>query len=452
VLDEVIAARRRIDALLDPGSFAEYGRLAQPVTPGLRGPADGLVCGTGTVDGRAIVVLAYDYSVAGGTQGRISHHKLDRVLRLAGEHGWPVVMLLEGGGARAQELDLSSAYAPSFMTLARLSGRVPIVSVVLGPAFAGHATLAGLSDVVVAVRGASMGMAGPPLVAASTGRQVTAQEIGAIEFHESAGSVDVVVDDEPEALSAVRRYLTFTEPGIAPAGPAADQLALRSIVPESPRRAYDIRKVIAVLADPGSVFELRPRFARSAVTALARLHGHRIGFAANQPMVLGGAIDSSASDKLARFIALCDTLAIPLVFLVDTPGFMVGEAVERTALVRHSSRIAFALAAARVPILTVVLRKAYGLAYYLLGSPATDPALLVEWPLAEYGGMGLEGAGRILGQDDVDGLRKRHGADAAAAKFVVDDLIEPEETRDTLARTLSHLDQPPPRDRPLDPW
>lgn len=444
-------ARERVDALLDAGSFAEYGRLARPVAPGLDGPADGLVGGTGAVDGRPLVVLAYDYTVAGGSQGKISHLKLDRLLRLAGEWRWPVVMLLEGGGARAQELDLASAYAPSFMTLARLSGRVPIVSAVLGPAFAGHATLAGLSDVVVALRGASMGMAGPPLVAASTGRCVTAQEIGSIDLHEAAGSVDVVVDDEAAAIVAIRTYLAFAEPAVPPA-PAADQRQLRAIVPESSRRAYDMRRVIFALADGDSVLEFRPGFARNAVTALARIDGHRVGFVANQPAVLGGAIDSDASDKLARFITLCDAHAISLVFLVDTPGFMVGEAVERTALVRHSARIAHALAGARVPLLTVVLRKAYGLAYYLLGSPAVEPALLVAWPLAEYGGMGLEGAGQILHQADLDDLREHHSARAAAAKFVTDDLIEPEDTRDVLVRTLARLGAPGPHDRSIDAW
>ena len=452
-------ARERIDALLDPGSFFEYGMLARPADRRLDGPADGLVTGTGTVARRTVVAAAYDYTVIGGSQSPINHRKLDRMLRLAGEHRWPVAMLLEGGGARAQELDLSSAFAPTFATLARLSGRVPIVSAVLGPAFAGHATLAGLSDVVVALRGATMGMAGPPLVQARVGRRLSPEEIGATAIHAAAGAVDIVVDDEPAAIRAVRRYLAFSTPVTAPVDAPEDQRVLRSLVPESSRRAYDIRAVLTALADRDSVLELRPAFAANVVTALARIEGHRAGVIANQPLQLAGAIDTTGSDKLARFVALCDAHGLPIVFLVDTPGFLVGPDVEQSALVRHSARIAYALARVRVPILTVVLRKAYGLAYYLMGSPAFDPVLLVEWPLAEYGGMGLDGAAAILDSGEsalahVERLREEHGARAAAGKYTVDDMITPEETRTALARTLARLSAPDAdcASRGIDPW
>ncbi len=379
-----LTARERLATLLDAGSFVEYGMLARPAHPELEGPADGIVVGVGALRGRPLVVVSYDYTVHAGSQGHVSHLKIDRVFELAQTHGWPVAIFSEGGGARAQELGIGFGRgARTFVSLARLSGRVPRVCAVVGPAFAGHANLAGLCDFVVATSSATMGMAGPPLVEAATGERLRPEEIGPVTLHAEAGAVDLVVDDDVAATAALQRYLAYFEGRVPSSPPPSPSEVLRRIVPENPRQAYDVRKVIAALADTEGVMELRAAFARSIVTALARIDGWPVGVIASQPMVMAGAIDAAASDKIVRFVSLCDAFGLPLVFLVDTPGFMVGRPAEATALVRHSARVIHALAHATTPVLTVVLRKAYGLGYYALGSPPFDPTLVLAWPTAE---------------------------------------------------------------------
>lgn len=464
-----LSARERVTLLLDADSFVEYGMLARPAHPELDGPADGIVVGVGALRGRPLVAVSYDYTVLGASQGHVSHLKIDRVFELAEAHGWPVAIFSEGGGARAQELGFGfGRSARTFVSLARLSGHVPRVCAVVGPAFAGHANLAGLCDFVVATNTATMGMAGPPLVEAATGERLRPEEIGPIALHSEVGAVDLVVESDAEATAALQHYLAYFEgraPAVASPTPAD---VIRRLVPENPRQAYDVRKVVTALADADSVMELRPAFARNAVTALVRIDGRPVGVIASQPMVMAGAIDAAASDKIARFISLCDAFALPLLFLVDTPGFMVGRAAEQTALVRHSARVLHAVAHATTPVLTVVLRKAYGLGYYALGSPPFDPALVLAWPTAEYGGMGLEGAANILHREEIDTaeaprdvrrlhtdrLRESHTARVAAAKFRVDDLVDPAETRSILTRTLAALgaSAPPRRPHPVDPW
>ncbi|HEY1278514.1 MAG TPA: carboxyl transferase domain-containing protein, partial [Acidimicrobiales bacterium] len=387
-------ARERLAAFCDGGSLVEYGRLVRPKSKRLDGVADGLVMGHATVDGLPVCVLSYDYTVHAGTQSPRNHHKIDRMLDLAEQHQWPVVIWSEGGGARPHELSYDGVIE-TFVTLARLSGLVPTVSIVPGRAFAGHANIAGLVDVTIGTRDACMGMAGPRLVEAATGESMTPEELGPMELHEKTGVIDLLVDDEEAAIRAARHYLSFFR-GPTTAGTGPDVTKLRDVVPENPRRAYDVRDVIRHFADVESMLELRPRFAAAAVTALARIGGRPVGIVANQPMVLAGAIDAGAADKIARFISLCDAYDLPLVFLCDTPGFLVGHRVEQTGLVRHSVRTILALANATVPVLTVVLRKGYGLGYYAMGSDAFRPALLVAWPSAEFGGMGLEGAVDIM--------------------------------------------------------
>ncbi len=396
-------ARENVERFLDADSFVEYGRLARPLRRDMEGAADGVVMGTGTTDGKSVCVMAYDYTVHAGTQSWANHRKTDRIFRLAAECARADGLVAGRGGARPHDLLVSPVQSETatFVEFARLSGVVPTVGIVTGRAFAGHANLSGACDLLVATPNASLGMAGPPLVEAALGVKLTPEEIGAAAMHEASGVIDLLVDDEAEAIRVARQYLGFfagkRTPGIAP-----DAKKLRDVVPDNPRRAYDVRKVIALLADEGSILEIRPRFGRSAVTALAVLGGHPVGIIANQPMVLAGAIDSPASDKLARFIQLCDAYDLPVISLADTPGLMVGPEVEKTALVRHSARILAALANATVPILTVVLRKAYGLGYYVMGSRPLDPVLLVAWPTAELGGMGLEGAVNILHKAALD--------------------------------------------------
>ena len=287
------------------------------------------------------------------------------------------------------------------------------------------------------------------------------EEIGPAAVHVASGVIDILVDNEAEAVAKARQYLGYFGPPAAP-GPAPDARALRDVVPENARRAYDVRKVINLLADVGSVLELKPSYGRAVVTSLIRLGGRAVGVVANQPMVLAGAIDGPASDKSAHFIQICDAFDIPVLILCDTPGLMVGPEVEKTGLVRRSARILTALANATVPLMTVVLRKAYGLGYYVMGSRPLDPALLVAWPTAEFGGMGLEGAVNIIYRRELDdapdpetraelhrtltaGLRRSNTALEVAARFGYDDVIDPADTRDILLRTLATLPVPPPR-------
>jgi len=354
---------------------------------------------------------------------------------------------------------------------ARLSGLVPTIGIVSGRCFAGNASLAGLCDILIATEHAVMGMAGPALVQQALGFTPTPEEIGPAQVHVEAGAVDALVRDDRAAAALARQALGYFF-GAVPPGKAPDGAKLREIVPADPMQAYNVRRVLEHLFDVDSILELRPRFGGGAVTALARLEGIPVGVIASQPAYLGGAIDSPTSDKAARFIQLCDAQDLPIVLLVDTPGLMVGPAVEKTALVRHSARILVALANATVPFLTVVMRKAYGLGYYVLGSKAMGPALLLAWPTAEFGGMGLEGAAAIVWKKELeavaddearkralrektDDLTRMNTALEVGGRFEYDDVIDPADTRDMLAKTLRALPQPPPRagrKRTVDSW
>jgi acetyl-CoA carboxylase carboxyltransferase component len=459
-----LTIRESLGLFLDPGSLVEYGRLARPARPEMTGAADGMVMGTGMVAGRPVAVMGYDYTVYAGTQSLVNHPKATRMFQLAAERMWPVVCWLEGGGARPHDTIATrrpSGSTPTFVAFARLSGLVPTVAIAPGYAFAGQANLAGMADVLIATRRAVIGMAGPPLVEAALGKQFKPEEIGPVEVHVQSGVIDILVEDDAAAAAMAQRYLSyFVGPHVPGAEP--DTARLRDLVPENPRRAYDVRRAIQGIADIGSITELKPSFGKAMVTALARIEGRPVGFVANQPMYLAGAIDSPASDKAARFISLCDAFDIPIVILCDTPGLMVGPEVETTGLVRHSARILMNLANATVPFMTVVLRKAYGLGYYVMGSRPLDPTLLVAWPTAEFGGMGIEGAVNIIHKKELDAatdpaaraalhagrteeLKVSHTALAQAGHFAVDDVIDPAETRGIIARTLRALPASAPR-------
>lgn len=454
--------REVVDALLDPASFVEYGALARPATEGMEGAADGLVMGMGRIDGRAVDLVLYDYTVHAGTQSAINHQKMTRMFEHALRFRMPVVCWLDGGGARPHDMLLAArGKTPTFVVFARLNGLVPTVGVVPGVAFAGQANLAGMCDLLIGVRGSALGMAGPPLVEAALGVRYTPQEIGPTDAHERSGVYDLVVEDDAQAVAVAQRYLAYFN-GPQPPGSARDQAPLRELVPENPRQSYDVRRVVETLADEDSVLELRPAFGACIVAAFIRLGGRPVGVIANQPLVLAGAIDSDGSVKAARFASLCDAFDIPLLLLCDTPGLMVGPDAERSGLVRHSARLLTAIANATTPLMTVVLRKAYGLAYYIMGSQPLDPAILVAWPSAEYGGMGLEGAVNIIYKRQLEAeadpaeraqlharltaeLKHEHSAVAAAGRFTYDDVIDPADTRELLLRTLESLPPPPPR-------
>jgi propionyl-CoA carboxylase beta chain len=483
-----MTARERVAALLDPGSFLEVGGFATAEPDGetgrRQGPADGVVTGTGRIDGRAAVVLAQDFSVAGGSIGRIGTAKTVHAVETAIARGLPLVMLLDGGGHRIQDGQDARSFAhasPLIRTLARASGWVPLVALMLGPGFAGPTNFAGLSDLVVMVRGLSaMGMAGPALVKAATGEEIGQEELGGVETQAHAhGLADLAVETEAEALAAARRFLSYLPANASaplPCLPCEDppgrrEEALLGLVPEDRRKGFDVRLAIAGIADRGSVFELKPRFAGNMVTALARLDGRPVGFLANQSLRLGGIIDSPAAEKGARFIAFCDAYGIPLVSLIDVPGFLIGPGAERSGLGRRSAKLPFEWAHATVPRISVVLRKGYGLGYIAMaGGRSMQADATFAWPSAEICAMSIEGSVDVAYRRDyeaaadpmarrqglIDGIRARTGALRAAEGFGVDDVIDPRETRPRLIEVLRQVEGRqhgglPPKKRAIPP-
>jgi acetyl-CoA carboxylase carboxyltransferase component len=484
-------ARENIAALVDPGSFVEYGALALAAQRDRRNlddlientPADGLIGGLARVNGSLFgteaaqcLVLSYDYTVLAGTQGYYGHHKKDRFFGLAERLAKPVVLFAEGGGGRPGDTSaptVSGLEVMAFALFGRLSGLVPLVGVVSGRCFAGNAALLGCCDVIIATEDSSIGMAGPAMIEGGGLGRVEPDEVGPVAVQAANGVIDVVVADEDEAVETAKKYLGYFQ-GVTSEWKCADQRLLRAAVPEDRLRVYDVRAVIEGLCDTGSVLELRRHWAPGMVTALVRMEGRPLGILANNPGHLGGAIDSDAADKAARFIQLCDAFDLPIVFLCDTPGFMVGPEAERTAQVRHFARMFVVGASLTVPYMTVILRKGYGLgAQAMAGGSFRTPALTVAWPTGEIGGMGLEGAVRLgfrreLEAEPDEEARKaleerliaaayRNGkALNAATHFEIDDVIDPAETRNVILSVLAAAPPPPRRTtkkRPcVDTW
>jgi len=476
-------ARENIADLVDADSFIEYGRFAIAAQRARRSvddliartPADGLIAGTAHINGHPCAVLSYDYTVLAGTQGVFGHRKKDRLFELIERMRLPTVFFAEGGGGRPGDTDyptVSSLEVRAFKLWAALSGVVPRIAVVKGRCFAGNAVIAGCSDLIVATADASIGMGGPAMIAGGGLGDVDPDAVGPISVQAPNGVVDVVVADEAEAVAVTKRLIGYFQGPTAP-GPAADQNRLRTIIPERARRAYPIAPVIQMLADDDSVTFLRERFAPEMVTALARIEGRAVGVIANNTMVMAGAITAAAADKAARFLQLCDTFGIPVVSLIDCPGYMVGPAAESEALVRRASRLLVAGAVLRVPLVAVVLRRGYGLgAQAMTGGSLHEPLLTVAWPTAHLGPMGLEGAVRLglrkeleaIADDDERELRVQQAtaiaqenakALNAAQMFEIDDVIDPAETRGLIAATLTAAaargDLPPLR-RFVDTW
>ena len=397
------SARENMGDLCDPGSFTEYGALAVAAQRSRRSeedlvqntPADGMITGLGQVNGQSIVAMSYDATVLAGTQGMRNHQKTDRLLGLALQNKLPVVLFAEGGGGRPGDVDMpivAGLHVATFASFARLNGQVPVVGIVAGRCFAGNAALLGCSDVIIATRGCNIGMGGPAMVEGGGLGVFTAEQIGPSSVQHGNGVIDILVDDEAQAVDAARHYLSFFQ-GPAKEFTAPPALALRDVVPENRLRVYDTRAALQGIADVGSLLELRTGFGKGIHTALARVEGRPVGLLANNPLHLGGAIDADAADKAARFMQLCNAHGLPLVSLVDTPGFMVGPDTEATAQVRHVSRLFIAAARLRVPFFSVVLRKAYGLgAMAMAAGGFHSPLFTVAWPTGEFGAMGLEGA------------------------------------------------------------
>jgi acetyl-CoA carboxylase carboxyltransferase component len=459
-----LPVRERVDELLDPGTFVEYGLLADHMDPGLTAAgydhlaADGMVAGIGDIEGRRVAVMAYDFTVMGGSMGAVGERKTARMREVALRWRIPVVWLLDSAGARIQQAT-GSTFAGAgalFREQVTLSGVVPQVAAMLGHCAAGTAYIPALADFVPMVKGtSSMALGGRHLVKAATGEDVTEEEMGGSAVHTKvSGVADLEVADDHECLATVRRYLSFfpshnqEAPPIRETSDPIDRRVeeLYDIVPTAPRRAYDVRKVISAIVDDGEFFAMKPDWAKNIVTGLARVGGHPIGILANQPMVLGGALDVNSADKAARFTWLCDAFGIPLVFLMDVPGFIVGSAVEKQGIIRHGAKMLFAISEATVPKITVVMRKAYGAGYFVMNGTAYEADYIVAWPTAEISVMGPDGAVNIIYRKQLaeipegeertqrrlqyaEEIRKTIDPYIAAGHAQVDDVIDPAETR-----------------------
>ncbi|HEY1632472.1 MAG TPA: carboxyl transferase domain-containing protein [Rhizomicrobium sp.] len=472
--------RENIEDLCDPGSFTEYaslvvaGRLRRNSMQELieRTPGDGLVMGLGHVNGDVfpdeqsrVVAMAYDYTVLAGTQGLRNHQKKDRMLTIAEKWRLPIVFFTEGGGGRPGDTDAMSAgglNTTTFMQFAKLSGLVPLVGINSGYCFAGNAALLGCCDVIIATKNSSIGMGGPAMIEGGGLGIFAPGEVGPVSVQAPNGVIDVVVEDEAEGVTVAKKYLSYFQ-GALPAWDCIDQRQLRGVIPENRLRVYDVRKVIEMMADTGSVLELRKAFGPGMVTAFARIEGRPVGIVANNPKHLGGAIDRDGSDKAARFMQLCDGYDIPIVMLCDTPGNMVGPEAEKTALVRHNSRLFVIGANVSVPLFTVILRKGYGLgAQGMAGASFVAPFFCVSWPTGEFGGMGLEGAVKLGYRNELAAIAdpaerkakfdamvaqmyERGKAISAATLFEFDEVIDPAETRKWIMAGLRAVPAPPKR-------
>ncbi|MGY1884097.1 carboxyl transferase domain-containing protein [Blastococcus sp. SYSU DS0753] len=477
-------ARENLADLVDEGSFLEYGPLVFAAQERRRSreelqrktPADGVVGGLADIAGHPAVVVSYDYTVLAGTQGMRGHLKKDRLFELAEKRRLPVVLFAEGGGGRPGDVDhpvVSALDTAAFALFGRLSGLVPTVGIASGRCFAGNAALLGTCDVVIATEDANIGMGGPAMIEGGGLGVVAPEEIGPIDVQHANGVVDIRVSDDAAAVAAARQYLSYFQGPVA-GWTAPDQRLLRHLVPENRKRVYDMRAVLGALADEGSVLELRDGWGAGMITALARVEGAPLGVLANVPTHLGGAIDADAADKAARFLQLCDAHGLPVLSLCDTPGFMVGPESEKTATVRHFSRLFVTGATLSVPVGSVVVRKAYGLgAQAMAGGSTKVPRFTVGWPTSEFGPMGLEGAVRLgmrrelaAIEDDAERAAAFDAAVAAAyekgrglnvaAHWEIDDVIDPVDTRRwiaTLTREAAATPRPPGKVRPhVDTW
>jgi acetyl/propionyl-CoA carboxylase alpha subunit/acetyl-CoA carboxylase carboxyltransferase component len=484
-------ARENIAQLVDEGSFVEYGSLAiaaqrrrRKVDDLIRNtPADGLVSGVATVnaekfgaDAARCMVISYDYTVLAGTQGHMNHKKIDRMLGLAEQWRMPLVFYAEGGGGRPGDTDrlgMTGLDGPSFVQFAKLSGLVPVIGVVSGYCFAGNAAMLGCCDVIIATNNASIGMGGPAMIEGGGLGVYHPAEVGPVSFQSPNGVIDILVEDEEEATSAAQKYLSYFQGTIAD-WKAPDQRLLRRAIPENRLRVYDIRNVIDLLADEGSVLEIRRDFGVGMITAFIRIEGKPFGLIANNPRHLGGAIDAPAGDKAARFMQLCDAFDIPILSLCDTPGFMVGPEAEKTAIVRHVARMFVTGASLTVPLFGIVLRKGYGLgAQSMIGGGFHASFFTVAWPTGEFGGMGLEGYVRLGFRKEMEAIddpaeREEYykakvaelyangKAVSIASVLEIDEVIDPADTRSWIMAGLRSVPKPEPRaakKRPcIDAW
>jgi acetyl-CoA carboxylase carboxyltransferase component len=479
-----LTARERLASLYDDGVFFEVGAhgtqmgLAAGSGGGDRPVADAVVCAFGKVSGRMVCAAAYDFTVKGGSIGQTGEEKVTRLRQMCLHGRWPMVWFIDSGGARidpgATHPDMLSLFAGSghlFREQVILSGLVPQVAAMVGPGAAGTAYIPGLADYVPMVKGiGSLALAGPALVKAVTGQEIAEQELGGSKVHcEVSGVGDGEFEDDAACVTAVKQYLSYFPSHAGEAPPVLDvtdpierrEDVLLDLLPESTRKPYDMYKLIRAIVDHGQILDIKPRFGRSIITCLARVGGRSVGILANQPMYLGGILENDSSDKAARFMQVCDAFNVPLVFLEDVPGFMVGSKVEHAGIIRHGAKMLHVMSAATVPKITVVVRKAYGAGYYVMCGRAYEPDLIVAWPTAEISVMGAEGMVGIAGKKlfggvepppevkkgIVDAIQKNIDIYKVAGWGLVDDVIDPRDTRRAIAWGLEltrhkHLERP----------
>lgn len=471
-------ARENIADLFDDGSFVEYGALAvaaqrsrRPIDElHARTPGDGIICGIGQVNGQPTAAMAVDYTVLAGTQGYYHHHKMDRLIEVAGRQNLPIVLFAEGGGGRPNDYDVANVVTaglnvPSFRAFAAHKGRK--IGVVAGYCFAGNAALFGVCDVRIATRNSWVGMGGPAMIEGGGLGVVAPTQIGPSDVQVQNGVHDLVVEDEAAAVDAARTLLALSKTTDAVKSPGE---SLRAVVPGERTLAYDMRDAINALVDAGNFLELRRGFGVGMITGFARIRGRAVGLLANNPLHLGGAIDAPAGDKGARFLQLCDAWGIPVVTLCDTPGFMVGPDVEMTGQVAHISRLFLAGANFSQPLITVILRKGYGLgAMAMAGGGFDRPHYCCAWPTGEVGAMGLEGAVRLGFRQQLAAIEDPQARDAefqrlvgelyergkalnAASQLEFDAVIDPADTAIEIDRALASAGPAKPGPRYADAW
>jgi acetyl-CoA carboxylase carboxyltransferase component len=464
---EKLTARERLALLIDDDTFVELGihgrpHFSQRALEGVEAPADGVVTGYGKVDGRLVAVAAYDFTVMAGSMGMTGEMKVSRLRDLALSKRMPFIWLLDSAGARIQEA-VGSLFAGSgflFREEVTASGVIPQIAALMGPCAAGTAYIPGLADFVPMVKGrGSMALAGPYLVKAVTGEDVTQEELGGSRVHaRKSGVADLEVGSDEECIQAIKDYLSYMPQNceLQPPIRVTDDPVEREdddlidVLPESNRKPYDMYEVIRRIVDDGVWFDMKPQFAKTIITCFARMGGRPVGIVANQPKQLGGILENDSADKAARFINLCDAFNIPLLFLQDVPGFMVGTKVEQAGIIRHGAKMLYAVSRATVPKITVVVRKAYGAGYYVMCGKAYEPDLIVAWPTAEISVMGAEGAVNIILRKQIEAaedpdakraelvgeFRKIIDPYIAAGNDMIDDIIDPRETRAVVIKAL----------------
>ncbi len=470
-----LTARERLEILCDPGTFVEYGMLATPpvaeteAMKGIEAPADGVVTGICKINGQSAVVSSQDYTVLGGSMGTTGMEKGYRALTLALQHGIPAIFLGDGGGHRIQEgLDarhFAGGGAKDFFKLqARMSGWAPMVHAMMGDGFAGPSNIAAQCDFVPMVKGTStMGIAGPLIVKGATGIDIDKQELGGSKLQTAiTGMADLETESDQACIESIKTFLSYfpqnasQSPPIKQTDDPVDRRdeSLLNIVPEARSKPYDMGKVIESVADSGSIFELKPKFARNILTVLGRLNGRPVGFVANQPRHIAGVMEINAVDKASHFISMCDAFGLPLIFLVDTPGFLPGPSSEKKGLLRHSGKLMYEIGMSTVTKITVVTRKAYGFGYFgMCGGRTFGADYAVGWPTAEFCAMGIEGAVDIVYGKEIESapepeqkreeiislFRANIGAQQGAQGFGVDDIIDPRDTRRNIIQILETM-------------